>query len=235
MGENEISDYFSLALSLEYVIITHRDSHGIIYIKPGYGTGLDPQFIELFRTAVEHGVINLPEIEGEFEPATLEGKYLLTRAGNKIWITIVINQIPTRYTREALHHFSIEFENHFGGKVRNLYTRYEGDVSIFQQESITRKTVDDIIEETLHLSLKLPYKLGSTKGKKMLDESKKLFKISKQISHKNKGIINLEDLLNNAKNKLSYRIDEIIFLIDDLIKNELLIPIYPAKLEEQLT
>ena len=69
----------------------------------------------------------------------------------------------------------------------------------------------------------------------MLDESKKLFKISKQISHKTKGIINLEDLLNNARKKLSYRIDEIIFLIDDLIKNELLIPIYPEKLEEQLT
>ncbi|TFG27861.1 MAG: hypothetical protein EU532_06510 [Promethearchaeota archaeon] len=235
MGENEISEYFSLALSLEYVIITHRDSHGIIYIKSGYGMGLDPQFIELFRTAVEHGIIELPETEGEFEHATLEGKYLLTRAGNKIWISIVLNQIPTRYTREALHNFSVEFENHFGGKVRNLYSRYEGDVTIFLQESITRKTVDDIIEESFHLSLKLPHKLGSIKGKNVLEESKKLYKIAKHISHKPKRIINLEDLLNSAHKKMNYRIDEIIFLIDDLIKNELLIPIYPEKLEEQLT
>ena len=235
MGENEISEYFSLALSLEYVIITHRDSHGLIYIKSGYGTGLDPQFIELFRTAVEHGVIELPEIEGEFEHATLEGKYLLTRAGNKIWISIVLNQIPTRYTRDALHNFSVEFENHFGGKVRNLYSRYVGDVTIFLQESITRKTVDDIIEESFHLSLKLPHKLGSIKGKNILEESKKLYKIAKHISHKPKRIINLEGLLNIANKKMNYRIDEILFLIDDLIKNELLLPIYPEKLEEQLT
>lgn len=235
MGENEISDYFSLALSIEYLIITHRDSHGIIYIKSASEIGLDPQFIELFRTAIEEGLIEFPEIEGEFEHATFEGEYILTRAGKTIWITIFINQKPTRYTREALNLFSIEFENHFGGRVRNLYTRFKGDISIFLQESITKKTVEDIIEDTFHLSLKLPYKIGSTKGKKLSPESKKIFNISKHLARKAKKVINLEDLFNEAKGKLNYNDDDIIFFITDLIKDEILIPIFPDKMEEQLT
>ena len=235
MGENEISEYFSLAMSLELIIITHRDSKGIIYIKTAYGIGLDPQFIELFRTAINDGVIDFPEIEGEFEHATFEGKYILTLAGKKIWTTIFINQKPSRHTREALNLFSKDFENHFGGRIRNLYTSFKGDVSIFHQESITKKTVEGIIEDTFHLSLKLPYKLGSTKGKKMLDESKKLFSIAKNISRKTKKIINLEDLLHNAKQKLDYNTDEIIYLMNDLIENEFLIPIFPEKIEEQFS
>jgi len=235
MGENEISEYFSLAMSLEYLIITHRDSQGIIYIKSAYDVGLDPQFIELFRKAINDRVIDFPEIEGEFEHATFEGKYILTHAGKKIWISIFINQKPSRHTREALNLFSIEFENHYGGKVRNLYSRFQGDISIFQQESITKKTVEDIMEETFHLSLKLPYKLGPTKGKKILEESKKLLNLAKHISRKAKKIINLEDLLHDAKEKLNYDTDEIIYLINDLIENELLIPIFPEKMEEQFS
>lgn len=234
MDGDEISDYFSLALSLEYVIVIHRDSKGIIYLKSGYESDMDPRFIEHFREVVSKGIIDLPEIEGEFEHGTLEGKYLLTHAGNKIWITIIINQIPTRYTREALYSFSMKFENHFGGKVRNLYSRYKGDTSIFQQESITRKTVDDIIEESFHLNLKLPYKLGSIKGKNLIEESKKLFKIAKRFSKRSKKILNLEEFFNYTKKKLNYSIPEIMFLMDDLIKNELLIPIHPIIIENQI-
>lgn len=232
MGEKEISEYFSLAMSLEYLIITHRDSKGIIYIKSAYGVELDPQFIELFRTAINDGVIDFPEIEGEFEHATFEGKYILTLAGKKIWTTIFINQKPSRHTREALNMFSKDFENHFGGKVRNLYSRFQGDISIFQQESITKRTVEDIIEDTFHLSLKLPYKLGSKRGKKFIEGSKKLINLAKHLSRKSKKIISLKDLLYDAKEKLDYNTDEIIYLINHLIENEYLIPIFPEKVEE---
>ncbi len=235
MGENEISEYFSLAMALEYLIITHRDSKGIIYIKPSYGVELDPQFIELFRTAINDGVINFPEIEGELEHATFEGKYILTLVGKKIWITIFLNQKPTRHTREALNLFSKEFENHFGGKVRNLYSRFQGDISIFQEESITKKTVEEIIDDTFHLSLKLPYKLGPKKGKKIIEESKKMFNLAKHLSRRTKKIISLEDLLHDAEEKFDYNTNEIIYLISDLIENELLIPIFPEKIEEQFS
>ena len=235
MGENEISEYFSLAMALEYLIITHKESKGIIYIKPSYGFELDPQFIELFRTAINDGAINFPEIEGEFEHATFEGKYILTLAGKKLWITIFLNQKPTRLTREALNLFSKEFENHFGGKVRNLYSRFQGDISIFHQESITKKTVEEIIDDTFHLCLKLPYKLGPTKGKKIIEDSKKILNLAKHLSRKAKKIINLEDLLHDAEEKFDYNTDEIIYLISDLIENELLLPIFPEKIEEQFS
>ena len=230
MGENEISEYFSLAMSLEYLIITHRDSQGIIYIK---SANLDPQFIELFRKAINDRVIDFPEIEGEFEHATFEGKYILTRAGKKIWISIFINQKPSRHTREALNLFSIEFENHYGGRIKNLYTLFKGDISIFQRESITKTTIDEIIESVFHLNFKLPHKLAAMKGKTLSDESKKLYGIAKHIAKKK--ILMLEDLLHDSKEKLNYNTDEIIYLINDLIENELLIPIFPEKMEEQFS
>lgn len=235
MGENEISEYFSLAMALEYLIITHRDSKGIIYIKSTYGVELDPQFMELFRKAIHDGVINFPEREGEFEHATFEGKYILTLAAKMIWITIFLNQKPSRHTREALLFFSREFENNYGGRIKNLYSRFQGDISVFQQESITKKTVEEILDDSFHLNLKLPYKLGPTKGKKILEESKKLLNLAKHLSRKSKKTINLEDLLYYAEEKLDYNTDEIIYLISDLIENELLIPIFPEKIEEQFS
>ena len=126
----EISEYFSVALSIEYLLITHMESKGVIYYATAPGVDLDTRLIELFRRAIEFKELDLPITESEIEQATLEGKYLVTRAGKLTWTTLIINQKPTRFTREAIHSFSIKFENRYGREVRHLYDKYQGNLEI---------------------------------------------------------------------------------------------------------
>jgi hypothetical protein len=229
MGELEITDFFSLGLSIEYLIITHRESQGIIYIKTAYDIELDPKFIESFRNAVQQDLVNLPKIDAEIEQGTLEGKFLLTRSSKMIWITVVLNKRPTLFSREALNWFSIEFENYYGEITQQLYTKYEGDISIFHKKFISKKSIDEIIEDILYLSLKLPHVIGSTKHMNITPEAKKIYNIAKHLPHKKKEGISLIELYNHAKEKLGWEEGEIKNIIYNLLKNEIL---KPSKIEE---
>lgn len=149
------------------------------------------------------------------------------------WITIILNQKPTRFARDALNCFSEEFETHFGGRIRNLYSKFQGDISIFKEKSITNKSLDEIIESIFHLGLKLPYKIGSTKNKEIPEKYKKLFNLTKHLSRKNKKRFYLEEVFNNAKERLDSNNEEIINSILNLVDLKLLIPISTKLLEEQ--
>ena len=209
------------------------DSKGIIYYIAPPGVDLDPKLIELFRNSVQYKNIDLPEIEGEMENATLEGKYLITRAGKMTWVTLIINQKPTLFMREGLNWFSIIFEKQYEGEIKDLYTKFQGDISIFRPNSTQKKSIYDIIDEVFHLSLTFPHKLGSSKKKKMTRQTKKIWHIAKQISHKNKGQILLEKLLKEAKNTLDYDEKEISNIIFHLVMGNYLIPIPLLKAKVQ--
>lgn len=190
-----------MALSIEYLLITHMESSGIVYYITAPGVDLDPKLIELFRRAIQFKELDLPSAEGEIEQATLEGKYLVTRAGKMIWVTIIINQKPSRFTREALHSFSIKFENRYGREVRHLYTKFKGDISVFKRDSTTRESVDGIIDEVFHLNLTLPHKLGFPTGRKLSKTQQKVFELAEDIAHKSRGNVFLGELLVEAKKK----------------------------------
>jgi hypothetical protein len=131
-----------------------------------------------------------------------------------------------------LHSFSSDFESHFGGRIKKLYTKFKGDISIFQQESITKTTIAELIECIFRLSLKLPHKVGSTKGKKISGDLKKLFSLAKHVAKRK--VLSLEDLFNEAKEKFDSSEEEIMSLINNLINNKFLTPMIPTKAEEQL-
>ncbi|MHA1294825.1 MAG: hypothetical protein ACTSQJ_19470, partial [Promethearchaeota archaeon] len=199
-----MSEFFSVALSIEYLIITHMESKGIIYYSTAPGIDLDPKLIELFRRAIEFKELDLPMSEGEIEQATLEGKYLVTRAGKMIWVTLIINQKPTRFTREAIHSFSIKFENRYGREIKHLYTKFKGNIMVFRQESATRESVDGIINEVFHLDLTLPHKLGFPTGKKMSKQTQKIWNLAEDLAHKMRGKILLGELFTEAKKQFGY-------------------------------
>jgi len=226
-----LSEYFSVALSIEYLIVTHMESSGIIYFTTAPGIDLDPKLIELFRRAIQFKEVDLPSAEGEIEQATLEGKYLVTRAGKMIWVTIIINQKPTRFTREALHSFSIKFENRYGREVRHLYTKFKGDISVFKQDSTTRESVDGIIDEVFHLNLTLPHKLGFPTGRKLSKNQQKIWELSEDLAHKSRGKILLGNLFVEAKKNLGLDNKDITDAIYDLVEWSYLIPIPLDKLK----
>ncbi|TFG08067.1 MAG: hypothetical protein EU539_03290 [Promethearchaeota archaeon] len=159
------------------------------------------------------------------------GKFFLSRSGKFTWNTLVLNQKPTIFSREALNWFSIEFENYFGNVVQNLYTEFNGDISILQKKTRDKKSIDQLIEEVFHLSLRVPHEIGSLRHKKASSELKKLYTLAKQLERKKKEGISLETLIDHAKEKLNLEEGNVIDLIYKLRKKEILKPIFSEKIK----
>jgi hypothetical protein len=205
-----------LAISIEYIIITHRESREIIYYKTA--GRFDPDFLDTFRSSIQYEILDFPSEEGEIEQATLEGKYLITRAGKMIWISLILNKIPTLFTREVLKFFCELFEGQYKREIKGLYTEFQGDISIFRKQSKSKQSIENIIEDVFHIYLALPFKLGSTKGKKLSSESKKIFQFAKDLAHKTKGKFLLEKLFNEVSKRLRLSSEEIAELIFNLVQ-----------------
>jgi len=205
-----------LAISIEYIIITHRESREIIYYKTA--SSFDPDFLDIFRSSIQYEILDFPIDQGGIEQATLEGKYLITRAGKMIWISLALNKIPTLFTREVLKFFCELFEGQYKREILGLYTDFQGDISIFRKQSKVKQSIEEIIEDVFHLYLTLPFKLGSTKGKKLSSKSKKVYQFAKDLAHKTKGKFFLEKLFDEVSKILRLNSEEIAELIFNLVQ-----------------
>ena len=209
-------------MSIEYIIVTHRESKEIVYYKTA--GNFDPDFLDMFRSSIQYKILDLPSEQGEIEQATLEGKFLITRAGKMIWITLINTKIPTLFTREVLKFFCEIFEDSYEREIRELYTQYKGDISIFLVESKSRQNIEGIIEDIFHLYLTLPFKIGSSKVKKLSLKSKKIYQLVKVLIHKNKGKIYLEKLFHEIRKKIDLDNEDLAELIFDLVQKKVLLP-----------
>jgi hypothetical protein len=178
----------------------------------------------MFRSSVQYQILDLPSEHGEIEQATLEGKFLITRAGKLIWITLINNKLPTLFTREVLKFFCEIFEDSYEREIRELYTNFKGDISIFRQESKSRQNVEVIVEDVFHLYLTLPFKISSSRTKKLSSKSKKIYQFAKVLIHKNKGSIYLDKLYNEANKEFSLKNEDLAEVIYGLVKNKILLP-----------
>ncbi len=194
----------------------HRESQEIIYFKAI--DDLDPSLLDKFRSSIQSEILNLPLDEGGIEQATLEGKYLITRAGKMVWVSLIVNQKPVLITREILSSFCIKFENLFKQEIIGLYTKFNGDISIFMRGSDFKDT-NKIINNDFYLNFTFPYKISSLKVKKLSPKSQKLYQLGRNLSHKTKGHFLLKNLLAKANNILQFSIIEITDIIYDLVKN----------------
>ncbi len=137
-----------------------------------------------------------------------------------IWISLILNNLPTLFTREVLKFFCELFEGQYKREILGLYTQFQGDISIFRKQSKSKQSIEDIIEDVFHLYLTLPYKLGSTKGKKLSPKSKKVFQFAKVLAHKTKGGFLLEKLFYEISGSLKLNNEEIAELIFNLVQNK---------------
>jgi len=116
------------------------------------------------------------------------------------------------------------FENQFTREIYNLYTHFQGDISIFRKNSKSRQNIEEIIEDVFHLYLALPFKMGSSKVKSLSSKSKKICQLAKALAHKTKGKILLEKLFREVSKSLEIKYEEIAELIFELVQNKVLIP-----------
>ena len=218
-----MSEYLSLALSIEYIVITHRESREIIYYKTA--GEFDPDILDMFRSSVQYEILDLPSEEGEIEQATLEGKYLITRAGKLVWITLILKYKPIRFTREILKFFCKLFENQYEREIQELYTKFEGDISVFRKDPYSRQSLNKEMEDIFHLYLTLPFKIGSTRRKKLPPKAKKIYQFAKVLAHKEKGQILLDNLFTEVSKSFKLSNEEIADLIYALVETEALLTI----------
>jgi hypothetical protein len=179
----------------------------------------------MFRSSVQYEILDLPLEEGEIEQATLEGKYLITRAGKLVWITLILKYKPTRFTREVLKFFCKLFENQYEREIQELYTKLVGDISVFRKDPYSRQSLNKELEDIFHLNLTLPFKLGTTRGKKLSPKAKKIYQFVKVLVHKEKGQILLDKLFTEVSKAFDFTNEEIADLIFTLVETEALLPI----------
>lgn len=219
-----MSSYFGVSISTEYVLVVHRESKGIIFIKNAPGIDFDSNLIEDLRRAINFEEMELPNGEGEITQGSLKGKYVIIRAGKLIYCAIIINQKPNRFSREALHAFGIRFESRWGREISKFYDEFEGNTNIFHQKSETRANADDLIEEVFHLTLSLPHKLGLPLDKIKNKLTKEVWQIAESLV-RGQGYIFLSDLVDTAKNQLDREVVYINDSVFELVSLGLLIPI----------
>ncbi len=179
----------------------------------------------MLRSSVQYEILDLPTDDGGIEQATLEGKYLITRAGKFVWITLILKHKPIRFTREVLKFFCKLFENQYEREIIELYTKFEGDISVFKKDPYSRQSLKKEIGDIFHLYLNLPFKIGTARGKKITPKAKKVLKFAKNIAHKSKGQILLEKLFGEISDALNLANEEIANLIYSLVENEVFLPI----------
>ena len=179
----------------------------------------------MFRSSVQYEILDLPSEEGEIEQATLEGKYLITRAGKLVWITLILKYKPIRFTREVLKFFCKLFENQYEREIQELYTKFEGDISVFRKDPYSRQSLNKEMEDIFHLYLTLPFKIGSTRGKKLPPKAKKIYQFAKVFAHKEKGQILLDKLFTEVSKSFKLNNEEIADLIYALVESEALLTI----------
>jgi hypothetical protein len=218
-----ISEYLSLALSIEYIVITHKESREIIYYK-SVGD-FDPNILDMFRSSVQYEILDLPLETGGIQQATLEGNYLITRAGELVWITLILKYKPIRFTREVLKFFCRLFENQYEREIKELYTKFEGDISVFQRDPYSRQSLEKEIEDIFHLYLTLPFKIGSRRRIKISSKAKKIYQYAKALAHNTKGQFLLDKLFSEVSKSLKFGNIETADLIYKLIDLEVLIPV----------
>ncbi|MFW9879194.1 MAG: hypothetical protein ACFFG0_39445 [Candidatus Thorarchaeota archaeon] len=183
----------------------------------------------MFRSSVQYDILDLPLEDGGIEQATLEGKYLITRAGKLVWITLILKHKPIIYSRDVIKFLSKLFENQYEREICDLYTHYHGDISIFKKDPYSKQSLDKIIEDLFHLYLTSPFKIGPFRGKKIPVKLKKIIHLAKLIAHKTKGYFLLEKLFNEACKAFKFENEQIAELIYSLVEKGVFLPLSQEK------
>ncbi|GAI85633.1 unnamed protein product, partial [marine sediment metagenome] len=116
------------------------------------------------------------------------------------------------------------FEITFNLEIKDLYTRLNGNVLIFRQ-GLRLEELNKMINNELHLQYTVPYKIISLKGKKLTPDSKKIYLLAKNLSHKKKDHFLLKDLLSKTTSSSDFNDFDSIDAIYELVHNNILIPV----------
>lgn len=218
-----MSNYFSVSISIDYLVIIHKESMGIIFIRHAPGVDFDAKFIEDLRRAIQFEEIEIPQTEGDITQGSVKGKYVIIRSGKMTHSILVINNQPNRFTREALHSFAIRLESRWGRELRDLYGDLAGEIKVFKEDTETRQSVIKLVDEIFHLEFTLPHKLGLP-NQELKGVQKKVWQVAEELA-RGQGYLLLGELMTSASEKLPRDKAEIPDVIYDFVLRGFMIPI----------
>jgi hypothetical protein len=211
-----MSNYFSVSISVDYLIIMHRENMGFVYFRGAPGVEFKPKFMEDLRRAIQFEELELPQAEGDISQGTVAGKYIIMRSGKNSITILVINQKPNRFTREALHSFAIRLESRWGRELKGLFTdELAADIDVFHKDTETRQSVDKLVDEIFHLEFTLPHKLGLPTVE-LKGAHRKLWELAEELA-RGQGYVLLGDLLASAQEKMGRNKDMAADLIFEFV------------------
>ncbi len=218
-----MSNYFQVSISVSYLLVYHQESKGFIFVRGAPTEEFDPKFLEEVRRAIQFEEVDLPEIEGDITQASIKNKYIVMRAGKIATVLLVISAKPNRFTREALHSFSIRLESRWGRELKNLYTNYEGDIMVFLKNTETRENLNRLVDEVFQLDLTLPQKLGLPPTN-LKRNTKRVWQIAEELA-RGKGYVLLGNLLDEAKDRMQSSRTIVADIVYDLVMQGAMTPI----------
>lgn len=211
-----MSNYFSVSISVDYLIIIHKESMGVVFFRIAPGVEFQPSFMEELRRAIQFEEIELPQAEGDISQGTLKGKYVIMRASKFTINVLVINTKPNRFTREALHSFAIRLESRWGRELKGIYEEeLMGNIDVFYKDTDTRQSVEKLVDEIFHLEFTLPHKLGLPTVE-LKGTQKKLWEVAEELA-RGQGYVLLGDLMQTAQERISRNKEDIPDIIFELV------------------
>lgn len=183
----------ALSLAFEYLFVLHKESEEIIFYHSLLGDSIDFPFILDLRRALKNHEVRVPIKDRQISHVILNEKYILFRAGKNTVVIMVSNISPTRFIQDALNNFSIRMETRWAEELEQIYTQNHGDLNLFLQETETKPSLTDLVNEIFHLEFQLPYALHGNPIN--LDEpGRKLWDFARELA-KDNGTFLLNELI----------------------------------------
>ena len=143
------------SLSIEYILVMHKESKALIYAKIAPGIDIELKLIDTLQKKLQFNEIELPDGDNSISQAAIDDRYVVLRSGTATIQILIITQKPNRFTREQLHAFGIKFENRWAKEVKSIYDELEGNTKVFLQDNPNRTSLDKLVDEVFHLEYTL--------------------------------------------------------------------------------
>ncbi len=214
--------YFLSALATEYILVIHRQSKAIVFVRTSPGIDIDLDLIETLQKKLQFNEIELPEAENAIEQSSVEDRYVVLRGGQYTYQVLVITSKPNRFTRETLHGFGIKLENRWAKELKTLYTDLEGNTKVFLEKRSNRLNLPQIVDEVFRLDYTLPHKLGIPRSLKR--QEKKVWSSIEELA-RGKGFLLLDEAIQHATDSLGINVQTVSSIIAGFIGENYIVPI----------
>ncbi len=210
------------SLSIEYILVMHKESKSLIYAKTSPGVEIELKIIESLQKKLQFNEIELPDGDNAISQAAIDDRYVVLRSGTISYQILIITQKPNRFTREQLHSFGIKFENRWAKELKTIYEDLQGNTKIFHQDTPNRTSVDKLVDEVFHLEYTLPYRIGIPRDIKK--DELKIFEIGENLA-RGKGYLLLDELITTASEKLGKDPQTVSSIVVSFLNKNFMTPI----------